>query len=73
MTDLGRFEGHRFLGDRSTMTVYDTEDAGQRRELASRISEHGLLGRNQIQTFGPDSAEEALNRGFRPPRRRVAP
>lgn len=68
MSTLRRFEGHRFVGVRDTMTVYDTEDAAQRSSLESRLEEDDLLGLRLVQTYGPDTLAEARNRGFRPPR-----
>lgn len=63
MGRLRRFPDHRFVGARDTMVVYDCDDAEQFAELESRAD--GLADRNLLQTFGPDSAAEAENRGFR--------
>jgi len=68
MSTLRRFEDHRFVGVRDTMTVYDTEDPEQRSSLEGRLEEDDLLGRRLVQTYGPDTLAEARNRGFRPPR-----
>lgn len=67
MTRHRRFEAHRFVGTRHDMVVYDTDDADQADALLSRIEGEGLLERNQLQTFGPDTLAEARNRGFRLP------
>lgn len=48
------------------MRVYDTDDEGQSTRLAARLESDDLIGRALISTFGPDSLEEAANRGFRP-------
>ena len=48
------------------MAVYDTDDAVQAARLLERIDTDGLLEANLVSTFGPDTAEEAANRGFRP-------
>ena len=61
-----RLEHHRFVGTRDDMVVYDTDDAEQSARLLERIDADGLLEANLVSTFGPDTAEEAANRGFRP-------
>lgn len=48
------------------MIVYDCDDAGQFARLEARLGDDNLLGRNLIQSFGPDTLAEARNRGFRP-------
>lgn len=48
------------------MVVHDTDDEAAAGELARRIDEEDLLGRDLISTFGPDTLAEATNRGFRP-------
>ena len=47
------------------MIVYDCDDAGQFARLEARLEDDNLLGRNLIQSFGPDTLAEARNRGFR--------
>ncbi len=69
MTRLRRFEEHRFVGARDTMTVYDTDDDDEGGVLARRATDGGLLDLNLLQGFAPDTLAEARNRGFRPPRR----
>jgi hypothetical protein len=64
MAGLRRFEHHRFIGTRDDMIVYDTEDTAQLGALEARVEADGLLDRNLLQTFGPDDAAEARNRGF---------
>jgi len=68
MSGLRRFEDHRYIGLRDTMTVYDCEDSEQRSELEHRIEADDLMKRLLVQTYGPDTLAEARNRGFRPPR-----
>jgi hypothetical protein len=68
MSRIRRFEEHRFLGDRRTMTVYDCDDPDQGAELELRVGEDQLLGRNMIQAFAPDELAEARNRSFNPAR-----
>lgn len=67
MGRLRRFEEHRFVGTRDDMVVYDTDDEVQADALAERAETEDLLGRNLLQTFGPDLLAEARNRGFAPP------
>lgn len=62
---LLRFEKSRFIGARDTMIVYDCDDAHQFARLEARLEDDGLLQRNLIQSFGPDTLAEARNRGFR--------
>jgi hypothetical protein len=64
VTRIKRFEEFRFVGVRDTMVVYDTDDPEQAEALATRIQEENLIGRLLIQAFGPDTYEEARNRGF---------
>lgn len=64
MGRLPRFEGHRFVGTRDTMVAYDCDDDDQLAELEERRATLG--DGNHFQTFGPDTAAEARNRGFRP-------
>lgn len=48
------------------MRVYDTDDQAQAESLLARIEAYDLIDRALVSTFGPDSLEEARNRGFRP-------
>jgi hypothetical protein len=61
-----RFEEFRFVGVRDTMTVYDTDDADQTEVLQARLDADNLVSTKQVQAFGPDTLEEARNRGFKP-------
>jgi hypothetical protein len=58
----GRFEEHRFLGDKRTQVVYDLDDIDSP-EGESVIDE--LASGSFTQTFGPDTLAEARNRGYR--------
>ncbi|MBA2336887.1 MAG: hypothetical protein H0V96_03840 [Acidimicrobiia bacterium] len=69
MGRLRRFEHHRYLGLRDTMTVYDCDDETQFGAVSDRLTAEDLVRLRQVQTFGPDTLAEARNRGFRPPRR----
>ena len=64
MSRLKRFEEFRFVGARDSMIVYDTDDGTQSDLLAGRLEANDLLNRTLIQTFGPDTVDEARNRGF---------
>lgn len=62
---LSRFETSRFIGVRDTMIVYDCDDGDHLARLEARLGDDDLLGRNLVQSFGPDTLAEARNRGFR--------
>ena len=62
MGRLRRFADYRFVGRRDQMVVYDCDDDQQFQELQS--SADGLLQRNLLQSFAPDTVAEAENRGF---------
>ena len=64
MSRLKRLEEFRFVGARDSMIVYDTDDGTQSDLLAGRLEANDLLNRTLIQTFGPDTVDEARNRGF---------
>lgn len=66
MSRLTRFENFRFVGARDTMRVFDCEDADQFEMLEQRVAEGDLVERKLLQSFGPDTLEEARNRGFKP-------
>lgn len=48
------------------MRVYDCDDESQFAALAERVDGDELLARNLLQSFSPDSEDEAANRGFKP-------
>ena len=66
MSRLPRFEEYRFVGTRDTMSVYDCDQPDQFDALQTRLAEDGLLERKLLQSFAPDSVDEARNRGFEP-------
>jgi hypothetical protein len=66
MSRLSRFEAYRYVGVRDAMRFYDCDDDTQYEELLARVRDDGLIGRNLIQVFAPDTPVEAMNRGFRP-------
>jgi hypothetical protein len=63
---LSRFDAYRFVGIRDTMRFYDCDDESQFDELSGRVAEEGLVGRDMVQVFAPDTPTEAMNRGYRP-------
>lgn len=63
---IRRLEGHRFIGVRDSMTVFDCNDAEQNAELSELIGLRDLVDRTLVSTFAPDTLEEARNRGFTP-------
>ncbi len=65
MSRLSRFEEFRFVGTRDTMRVYDQDDDEQFGELERRVDTDQLVARLLVQSFAPDTLEEARNRGFR--------
>jgi hypothetical protein len=66
MNRLSRFEAYRYVGVRDTMRFYDCDDESQFEEISSRVQDDGLVGRNLVQVFAPDTPVEAMNRGYRP-------
>ncbi len=65
MARLARFGEHRYVGTRDDMRFYDCDDADQFSLIADRVEGDDLIDRKLLQTFGPDTAAEARNRGFR--------
>ena len=65
MGRLPRFGDHRYIGVRTEMRVYDCDDPEQFEALSEAVERDSLFQTNGLQTFGPDSLEEARNRGFR--------
>jgi hypothetical protein len=57
----GRFEEHRYLGDKRSQIVYDIDHLGEEDE--AMIEE--LLASDQALCFAPDTLAEARNRGYR--------
>lgn len=64
MSRLARFGDYRFIGTRDTMVVYDCDNDGEFSELEERVAEDDLMNGLQLQSFAPDSLDEARNRGF---------
>ena len=55
-----RFEHQRFLGDKRTQVVYDLDDP----ELDPVLIDD-ILDAESFASFGPDTLDEARNRGYR--------
>jgi hypothetical protein len=62
---LNRFDNYRFLGNRLNMKVYDCDDEEQFKTLEVLFKEKEMLKNNKIQSFSPDTLEEANNRGYK--------
>ena len=60
MQRLGKFEDHRFVGDKRTQIVYDIDEMTD--EDRPVIDE--LLAAETFLCFGPDTLAEARNRGY---------
>lgn len=48
------------------MIVYDCDVPEEFQRLETIVDEEGLVAANQLQTFAPDTVDEARNRGFHP-------
>lgn len=57
----GKFEHHRYVGDKRTQVVYDVDELGPEDEHL--ITE--LMDAETYLCFGPDTLAEARNRGYR--------
>lgn len=60
-----RFESFRYIGDKRTQVVYDTDRDDPRTSAA--VDE--LMQSEQFAAFAPDTLGEARNRGYHPDRR----
>ena len=71
MERLGRFEEHRYVGDKRSQVVYDIDALDEDRKPL--IDE--LMASERFLCFAPDTLSEARNRGYRLARfqRRAAP
>ncbi len=66
MKRLDRFENSRFVGYRKNMKVYDCDNDEQFSRLTAMMDNLDYIKLNLIQSFSPDSIDEAKNRGFKP-------
>ena len=55
----GKFEHHRYLGDKRTQRVYDLDEFDNQEVIDE------LMASEQFTSFGPDTLAEARNRGYR--------
>jgi hypothetical protein len=60
MDRLGKFEDHRWVGDKRNQVVYDID------HLDDQALIDELLAAETFLCFGPDTLAEARNRGYRP-------
>ncbi len=61
MKRLHKFEHNRFVGDKRTQVVYDIDELSE--EYQPVIDE--LLAAETYLCFGPDTLDEARNRGYK--------
>ena len=66
MKRLDRFENSRFVGYKKNMKVYDCDNDEQFSKLTAMMDNLDYIELNLIQSFSPDSIDEAKNRGFKP-------
>ncbi len=57
----GKFEHHRFLGDKRTQVVYDLDELDE--EFVPLIED--LMAAETFLCFAPDTLAEARNRGYK--------
>jgi hypothetical protein len=62
---LDRFENSRFVGYRKNMKVYDCDNEEQFSKLTAIMENLDYIKLNLIQSFSPDTIDEAKNRGFK--------
>jgi len=55
----GKFEHHRYVGDKRTQIVYDID------ATTDEAAVNELLESEQFMSFAPDTLAEARNRGYR--------
>ena len=66
MKRLDRFENSRVVGYKKNMKVYDCDNDEQFSKLTAMMDNLDYIELNLIQSFSPDSIDEAKNRGFKP-------
>ena len=55
----GKFEHHRYVGDKRTQVVHDID------ETTNEEAVNELIASEQYISFSPDTLAEARNRGYR--------
>jgi hypothetical protein len=55
----GKFEHHRYIGDKRTQVVYDLDTLTEPERIDELMTSEAFL------CFGPDTLAEARNRGYR--------
>ena len=65
MARLSTFAEHRFIGTRDDMELFNCDDDADYAVLSDRVERDALVKHNGLQSFSPDTAAEARNRGFR--------
>jgi hypothetical protein len=59
----GKFEHHRYVGDKRSQIVYDVDETTNETAVDELIESEQFIG------FSPDTLAEARNRGYRLARR----
>jgi len=59
MQRLGKFEHHRYVGDKRTQIVYDIDETTDEAAINELVESEQFIG------FSPDTIAEARNRGYR--------
>jgi hypothetical protein len=58
------FEQNRYVGDKRSLVVHDLDMYGADPDVTAAVDE--LLESERFLSFGPDTLDEARNRGYRP-------
>jgi hypothetical protein len=64
MTKPTALEHFRYVGDKRTQIVYDMDEMGSDKRVAKAVAD--VVAAQEFACFGPDTVEEARNRGYRP-------
>ncbi len=57
-------EHFRFVGDKRTQIVYDMDEMAANQAVAEAVA--GICSAETYACFGPDTIDEARNRGYKP-------
>ena len=57
-------EHFRFVGDKRTQIVYDIDLASSNDDVAKAVAD--IVANESYACFGPDTVDEARNRGYKP-------